>query len=55
MGTSSSRRLIEALGAGQEVGGDRRRGRLQSAAVIVADPREVAPDVPRAHSKYQCL
>jgi len=33
-------RLIEALAAGQEVGGDRRVGRLQSAAVIVADPRE---------------
>jgi uncharacterized Ntn-hydrolase superfamily protein len=33
-------RLIEALMAGQRVGGDRRVGRLQSAAVIVADPRE---------------
>ncbi len=33
-------RLIEALSAGQAVGGDRRVGRLQSAAVIVADPRE---------------
>jgi len=33
-------RLILALGAGQKVGGDRRMGRLQSAAVIVADPRE---------------
>lgn len=33
-------RLIEALLAGQYVGGDRRVGRLQSAAVIVADPRE---------------
>jgi len=33
-------RLIEALAAGQAVGGDRRKGRLQSAAVIVADPRE---------------
>jgi uncharacterized Ntn-hydrolase superfamily protein len=33
-------RLIEALGAGQRVGGDRRVGRLQSAAVVVADPRE---------------
>lgn len=33
-------RLIEALVAGQVVGGDRRAGRLQSAAVIVADPRE---------------
>jgi len=33
-------RLIEALAAGQAVGGDRRMGRFQSAAVIVADPRE---------------
>ena len=33
-------RLIEALAAGQAIGGDRRVGRLQSAAVIVADPRE---------------
>jgi len=33
-------RLIEALAAGQEAGGDRRKGRLQSAAVIVGDPRE---------------
>lgn len=33
-------RLIEALMAGQVAGGDRRVGRLQSAAVIVADPRE---------------
>lgn len=33
-------RLIEALQAGQAMGGDRRVGRLQSAAVIVADPRE---------------
>ena len=33
-------RLIDALWAGQLAGGDRRRGRLQSAAVIVADPRE---------------
>ncbi|MDA0328184.1 MAG: DUF1028 domain-containing protein [Gemmatimonadetes bacterium] len=33
-------RLIEALDAGQRVGGDRRVGRLQSAAVVVADPRE---------------
>ncbi len=33
-------RLIEALAAGQAVGGDKRMGRLQSAAVIVADPRE---------------
>jgi uncharacterized Ntn-hydrolase superfamily protein len=33
-------RLIEALAAGQGMGGDSRVGRLQSAAVIVADPRE---------------
>lgn len=33
-------RLIEALGAGQAAGGDRRVGRLQSASVIVVDPRE---------------
>lgn len=32
-------RLIEALAAGQAAGGDARKGRLQSAAVIVADPR----------------
>jgi uncharacterized Ntn-hydrolase superfamily protein len=32
-------RLIEALEAGQAAGGDARRGRHQSAAVIVADPR----------------
>ena len=33
-------RLIEALHAGQAAGGDRRKGKMQSAAVIVADPRE---------------
>lgn len=33
-------RLIDALAAGQAVGGDRRKGRLQSAAVVIADPRE---------------
>ena len=33
-------RLIEALTAGQGMGGDSRVGRLQSAAVLVADPRE---------------
>lgn len=32
-------RLIEALAAGHAEGGDARKGRLQSAAVIVADPR----------------
>jgi uncharacterized Ntn-hydrolase superfamily protein len=33
-------RLIAALEAGQSQGGDARKGRTQSAAVIVADPRE---------------
>jgi uncharacterized Ntn-hydrolase superfamily protein len=33
-------RLIEAMEAGQALGGDRRWGRLQSAGVVVADPRE---------------
>lgn len=33
-------RLIDALAAGQAVGGDARKGRLQSAAVVVADPRD---------------
>ena len=33
-------RLIEALAAGQAQGGDARKGRTQSAAVIVADPRD---------------
>lgn len=33
-------RLIEALTAGQMAGGDARKGRAQSAAVVVADPRE---------------
>lgn len=33
-------RLIAALEAGQAKGGDARKGRTQSAAVIVADPRE---------------
>jgi uncharacterized Ntn-hydrolase superfamily protein len=32
-------RLIEALDAGQRVGGDGRHGEAQSAAVLVADPR----------------
>ena len=32
-------RLIEALQAGQARGGDARKGRMQSAAVLVADPR----------------
>lgn len=33
-------RLIAAMEAGQAAGGDRRSGRMQSAAVVVADPRE---------------
>src|SRR5690606_35963244 len=33
-------RLIEAMAAGHALGGDARRGETQSAAVIVADPRE---------------
>jgi uncharacterized Ntn-hydrolase superfamily protein len=33
-------RLIEALAAGNAAGGDARKGRAQSAAVVVADPRE---------------
>lgn len=33
-------RLIEAMEAGQALGGDRRWGRQQSAGVVVADPRE---------------
>ena len=33
-------RLVEALEAGQAVGGDRRNGRLQSASVVVVDPRQ---------------
>jgi uncharacterized Ntn-hydrolase superfamily protein len=32
-------RLIDALAAGQTAGGDARKGRTQSAAVVVADPR----------------
>ncbi len=33
-------RLVEALEAGQATGGDARAGRLQSAALLVADPRD---------------
>src|SRR5690606_26078766 len=33
-------RLIEAMAAGHALGGDARRGETQSAAVIVADPRD---------------
>ena len=45
-------RLVEALTAGQATGGDARKGRLQSAAVIVADPRpgrSRRPDGQTAH------
>lgn len=35
-----SDRLIDALEAGQRAGGDARKGKLQSASVVVADPRE---------------
>ena len=38
-GRHLSDRLIAALAAGQAEGGDSRSGRLQSAAVVVADPR----------------
>ena len=38
-------RLIEALYAGQVLGGDGRHGETQSAAVLVADPRPGCPDV----------
>ena len=38
-GRHLSDRLIAALAAGQAQGGDSRAGRLQSAAVVVADPR----------------
>ena len=39
-GLSLADRLISAMQAGQAAGGDARRGRRQSAAVLVADPRE---------------
>jgi uncharacterized Ntn-hydrolase superfamily protein len=39
-GHSLAHRLIAALEAGHAAGGDARKGRRQSAAVIVADPRE---------------
>lgn len=39
-GRHLSDRLIEAMEAGQAAGGDARSGRVQSAAVVVADPRE---------------
>ncbi len=39
-GLSLADRLVAALEAGQGAGGDARRGRRQSASVMVADPRE---------------
>ena len=39
-GLSLADRLVSALEAGQAAGGDARRGRRQSASVLVADPRE---------------
>jgi uncharacterized Ntn-hydrolase superfamily protein len=39
-GMPLAERLILALEAGQEKGGDRRQGRLQSAAIRVADPND---------------
>ena len=39
-------RLVAALEAGQRAGGDSRKGRIQSAAVLVADPREGASPRP---------
>ena len=41
-------RLIAALSAGQAAGGDARKGRVQSAAVLVADPAPGLPDGPTA-------
>ncbi|CAN5758547.1 DUF1028 domain-containing protein [soil metagenome] len=38
-GRNLADRLIEALAAGHAAGGDARKGRVQSAAVVVADPR----------------
>lgn len=35
--------MIEALAAGQAAGGDARKGRAQSAALVVADPRPGIP------------
>lgn len=40
-GMPLAERLIEALAAGDVAGGDRRKGALQSAALVVADPRAV--------------
>ncbi len=39
-GMALAERLILALEAGQKAGGDKRRGRLQSAALRIADPRD---------------
>ncbi len=39
-GLALADRLVAALEAGQAAGGDARRGRRQSASVLVADPRE---------------
>ena len=39
-GRTLADRLVSALEAGQSAGGDLRRGRRQSAAVVLADPRE---------------
>ena len=47
-GRALADRLIAALAAGQAAGGDARKGRLQSAAVVVADPR---PDRSRRPDK----
>lgn len=41
-GRTLADRLVAALEAGQRIGGDAREGRVQSAAVRVADPREGA-------------
>jgi len=46
-GRALSDRLVAALEAGHTAGGDRRKGRRQSAAVVIADPRPgmaVRPD-----------
>lgn len=45
-GPSLADRLVEALEAGQRAGGDSRKGRIQSAAVLIADPREGASPRP---------
>ena len=43
-------RLIEALSAGQKLGGDGRHGETQSAAVLVADPRPGLSRRPDGHT-----